>query len=285
VVRAAYGNGPGEIGVKAPAEGAPEGPMSFSVGADGRVHVLDQVNSRIQVFEPGEAPRTIALPADTFQDIAVDPAGRPVVMDRLATGTIAFFDDEGTLDHTVPLTGDNVPEGGAVTALFAREDGVWVEIEHASLVRVADAAGEPDPARPLVAGRLASDGSALLRAAIDGPGGALVIAEPTAPDAPGFVARVGFELPIHGILALESDAAGRTYLAVSTVSERDAEPFDVLAVRDLVVVLGADGHELRRVEIAPAQGPEEQMRTIRVGDDGAIYELVLGADAATLERF
>ncbi len=285
VVRAAYGSAVGELGVDRPEEGSPEGPMSFDVDARGRVHVLDQVNSRVQVFERGEPPRAIALPADTFQDIAVGPDGRAVVLDRLATGTLAFLDADGKVDHTVPLAGPNVPEGGAVTALFSREDGVWVEIEHASLVRIADERGEPDRDRPLAAGRFSADGASVLRAALDGPAAALVTAQPVAGRGADFAARVAFELPILGIRALDSDRAGRSYLTVNLVREEARAPFDVIEDRALVVVLAPDGSELRRVEIAPPQGPEEQQRPVRVAEDGGVYQLVLGNAAATIERF
>jgi hypothetical protein len=259
--------------------------MSFAVDGRGRVHVLDQLNTRIQIFEPGQEPRVVALPSDTFQDIDVDRSGRVVAMDRLATETIAFLDPAGSLDHTVPLAGAGVPEGGGVTGLFSRDDGVWVEVEHKELVRIADASGEPDPSRPAVAGRWSADGASLLRAALAGPTTALVTSHPTSGHGADVSIPIEFSMPILAIHALESDADGRIYLAANLVREEEAAPFEVVDERETVVVLDRDGRELGRVEVAPPQGPEEQFRPIRVAPDGAIYQLVCNEAGATIERF
>ena len=115
--------------------------------------MLDQVNARLQIFDKDKPPRVVSLPSDAFQDIALDAKGNPIVMDRLATGTVAFLGANGDIDHTVPIVGPGVPEGGVVTGMFARPDGVWLEVEHGTLVRVALPNGEPDPDRPAVRGR------------------------------------------------------------------------------------------------------------------------------------
>src|SRR5262249_61405417 len=125
---------PGALGKKRPREGAPEAPMGFAVDVQGRVAVLDQLNSRIQTFAPGENPRVIPLPSDTFQDIDVSPDGTVVALDRLATKTIAFIDPSGRLDHTVSVEGPSGPEGGGATGLFAPQDRVWIVGEHTCLV-------------------------------------------------------------------------------------------------------------------------------------------------------
>jgi len=285
IVRAAWGAEVGALGRKSPSEGAPEAPMSFAIDGRGRVHVLDQLNTRIEIFEPGHEPRVVALPSDTFQDIDVDARGRVVAVDRLATQTVAFLDDSGQLDHTVPLDGPGVPEGGAVTALFTREDGTWIEVEHKELVRIADASGEPDPDRPAVAGRFSADGSSLLRAGIEGPSSVRVTSQPASGHGAAMTASLAFPMSVLAVHALESDRQGRIYLAVNLIRESEQAPFDVTDERETVVVLAKDGRELGRVDIAPPQGPEEQFRPIRVGDDGQIYQLVCNETGATIERF
>jgi hypothetical protein len=285
VVSAPWGSGPGEIGRTRPSEGAPEGPMSFTLDARGRIHVLDQVNSRIQIFEKGKEPRSVALPSDTYQDIEVDARGNTIVLDRLVTGSIAFIDENGSVSHSVPIVGPGVPEGGGVTALFARDDGVWVEVEHTSSVRVADASGAPDKERPVVRGRPSADGSARLTAALDGPSGASVeVASMRGAEEP-VRASVSFPMRVHGLHALESDASGRVYLAANLLREGGAPAFEVLEEREVVVVLSPRGVEIGRFDIAPPQGPEEQLRPIRVAADGSIYQLVCRERGATVERF
>jgi hypothetical protein len=259
--------------------------MSFAIDARGRMHVLDQVNSRIQIFEDGKEPRSIALPSDTYQDIEVDGRGNTVVLDRLVTASIAFIDPEGKIAHTVPLVGAGVPEGGGVTGLFAREDGVWVEVEHASVVRITDASGAPDKERPIAAGRPSADGSSLLRASITGKTSASVSVLPASGDGPGASASVSFPTRVFGLHALETDGEGRIYLAANLIREEETAPFRVLEERETVVVLARSGGEIGRIEIAPPQGPEEQLRPIRVGADGSIYQLICRLRGATIERF
>jgi hypothetical protein len=285
IVSAPWGSGPGEIGRTRPSEGAPEGPMSFAMDARGRIHVLDQVNSRIQIFEKGKEPRAVPLPSDTYQDIEIDSRGNTVVLDRLVTGTIAFIDDAGTISHSVPIVGPGVPEGGGVTALLARADGVWVEVEHTTSVRVADASGAPDRERPIVQGRPSADGSARLSASLAGPSGASVGVASVAGTADPVQASVAFPMPVVGLHALESDQQGRVYLAANLLREGPAPAFDILEEREMVVVLSRAGLEIGRFDIAPPQGPEEQLRPIRVAADGSIYQLVCRERGATVERF
>ncbi len=136
-----WGTANNQLGHRRPQEGSPEGPMSFEVDASGRVFVLDQVNSRIQVFQDGRAPRSIPLPSDTFCDIAADEDGRLAVLDRQAGDELLILDESGRVESQLQLSGKEIPEGGLVTALFSRTDGTWVEVNNEKLVRVADEDG------------------------------------------------------------------------------------------------------------------------------------------------
>jgi hypothetical protein len=284
---APWGGGPSELGRKRPSEGAPEGPASFVVDADGRSWVLDQVNSRVQVFRDGKAERSIPLPADTFQDLALDGRGGLIVLDRLVTASVAYLDPSGRIDHEVGLLGPGVSEGGAVTGMFKRGDGVWVEVEHQRLVRVADASGKADSARPTMPGRLTSDGGSVMRASIAGRDGATLMMLPADPTAttPERTSRVSFSMPVAHLTALESDSAGRVFLGAALMRERPVAPFDVVEQGEVVVVLGPGGTELRRFPLPANVGPEEQFRNVRLGDDGAVYQLGFDERAATMRRF
>lgn len=285
LVRAAWGSEPGQLGHRNTGEAAPEGPMSFAKLADGSLEVLDQVNARLQVFKAGEAPRVIPLPADTYEDMAVDPRGTTVVLDRLATGTVTFVDPSGRVDHSIPIAGAGVTEPGGVTGVFARPDGVWIEVEHQSVVRIADANGEPDPARPAVPGRFALGGAATVSVAIATSTSALVSRLSLTSASAPIQTTLSFSMSILGIHALEFDGHDRAFIAVNQIQESEAAPFDVVDERETVVVVDARGAEVGRVEIAPPATGEEQRRPIRVDEHGDIYELRCGKDAATIERF
>jgi hypothetical protein len=284
VVRAAWGDGPLELGHRRPSEAMPEGPMALALDSRGRIHVLDQVNSRVVIFDGGQAAEHVALSGDSYyQDIAIDAQDRIVVLDRLRAGAVQVLDDAGAVAQTIPITGKGLAEGGASTALFVVDDGIYIEAEHQHLVRVADAAGAPDPGRALLAGRPSLDGKMIFRASLSGPSSIALAGLPEG--GAGWQARVDFPMNVANVRALESDAAGRVYLAAFLIRERAVEPFDVEEQKQVVVVLSPTGEETARIEIVAPTTPDEQFRPIRVGTDGAIYQLVCNDDGATVERF
>jgi hypothetical protein len=283
VFRAAWGSGPAELGHSRPQEGNPEGPMSFAVDRSGRVLVLDQVNSRVQVFAGGTFAPSVPLPADTFQDIDVGPRGDLVLLDRLARQAVVFAGAGGAVAHEVALAGAGVPEGGGVTGLFERDDGTWVEVEHRDLVRVANAGGRADPNRPTLPGRPTGDGRAFLRAALDGREAAVVLRRARDADAFSPLARVPFPAPILHLTALESDARGRIFLAASLV-RRPADEGSRPDEAEVLAILGPDGAELGRVTLPPRLGPEEFYRPVRLGADGNVYQLSWDESGVTMRR-
>jgi hypothetical protein len=283
VFEAKWGGAPTELGRKEANESSPEGPMSFVVDERGRALVLDQVNSRVQIFETGKQPRSVQLPGDTFQDLAVTASDGIVALDRLTTASLAFVDSSGKLTHEVGLEGKGVPEPGQITGLFQRDDGTWVEVNHANLVRVADGEQNADLERPILQGRPTADGTAILRASRSGDR-AVYVAEKRGDRPVQALARIEFDMPVYQLLALETDRRGRIFLGASLLEERAVEPFDVLRSSEQVIVLAANGAELSRIELPETHDADESFRRIRVGGDGFLYQLTTGRDGATLWR-
>ncbi len=287
VRRFEWGDGPGQLGHKIPEDGAPEGPMSFIVDDSGRVVVLDQVNSRVQIFDADMKPAEIDLPADTYQDIATDADGNPVLLDRLARRSVEIYSPDGKLLQKTALVGPGVPEGGGVTGLFHRPDGIWVEVEHTRLVRIADAQGRPDTERPVMPGRFSKDGRLILTAARSGQKSADLMSWPMADhgSAPVLLARLQFDTRLAAINALESDTNGRIFIGALLVNERPGPPHDVVSANEEIVMLAADGRLIDRLRLPVNNGPEEQFRPIRLGRDGKLYRLRCTGDGAILERW
>lgn len=286
VLAAPWGSQPGEVGRNPAQESNPEGPMSLWVDAEGRLLVLDQVNMRVQVFEDGKAVRSVGLPTDTVQELVLDGKGDILAMDRLAERSVLNLDAEGKIRNEVALEGPGVPEGGGVTGMFWREDGLWVEVEHRGLVRIMDAQGNPDPNRPDLPGRISADGQFLVHAALEGPNSVVVLFRPMA--AQGELqplARIGFPLQILHIVSLDTDMLGRIYLAAHLVRFRQVDPFDAELEALLMVVLGPDGRELGRIPLKVPPLPEEQFRSIFVTPDGVIYQLLLTEEGARVYRY
>lgn len=279
LVRAAWGSAPGELGHIRGGEGSPEGPMSFAVGDDGRVIVLDQVNARVQIFDDG-SPTIVPLPRDTFDDLA--PAGDGlVVLDRLGAGTLLSLGLDGGVRDEVPLRGQGVDDPGDVTALRTEPDGTWVEVGHRDLVHLLDPDGRAAAARTFLTGRPHADGSGrLLQAARVGPSAAEVRLGDGGP-----LARVDFELPLWHITALESTVDGRVFLGAELVLEAPTPPYDLLDHREEVVVLAGDGAELGRVPLRANEVPEQVMQRLRVAPDGSLYHLGFDDDGATVWRY
>ena len=282
VFHAPWGAATGELGKKAANESSPEGPASFAVDARGRAFVLDQVNGRVQIFEPGLKPRSVPLPGDTYQDVALRSDDGIVLLDRLTKETVAFADASGKVTHEIRLQGEGVVEAGDVTGLFQRNDGTWVEVKHANLVQIADADGAPLEDRTIVQGRMAADGK-VLRASKSGSHAAYV-AEKTS-DGVRALAKVNFDLPVWQLLELDTDARGRVFLGASLLEESAAPPFQVIEAREVVVVLDDAGVEQARVDLPASTGAEESFRRIRIGADGVLYHLAYEERGATMRRF
>ena len=283
VVRGRWGTQPGEFGHTAPTEGNPEGPMAFAVAPDGSVAVLDTQNRRVQRFANGRFVSSFALATGAAQDLAVTPDGRLVSLDRLAAATVTLHGPDGTPAGSARLVGGPITEGGAVTAVFADAQGVYVEREHREVVRVLDASGREDPARPTLWGRPSRDGRQLLRAAIDDRMGGVVRVSVAARSngAMDWSTAVPLGAPVLQLLMLDSDAAGRVYVAAETGTPtadgvRDAA---VVAVR-----LDTTGAVTGTLSLPAPSGPEEVFRQMSVDDAGALYVMVMTPEGVEVRR-
>jgi hypothetical protein len=272
---AGWGKAVGELGLELPREANPEAPMSLSVDAADRVHILDQVNERIAIFDHG-VWKTIPIGSDTVQDLVVDPRGGYALLDRLKARHVRFLDSSGGERGDVQLEGPGVPDGGLVTALFAQKDGFWVEVEHQKLVRVALADGSPDSVRPTLEGRRSFNGGPLLRAARDPQGYAVVSAST-------FFARVPFSAPVLELVGLESDGT-TTYVAAHVGREQATEPFGLYDEKLFVVALDASGLEVGRFELPPNTGPAETLKTFTLSPKGEVHYLHVGQNGASIRR-
>lgn len=260
--------------------------MSFVADDEGRILVLDQVNSRLQIFEGGHWARSIPVPADTFHDFAMAPDGRIAALDRFAGDDVVFISDRGTVEGRVRLAGLEIPESGLATGLFSRPDGTWVEVEHERLVQVANERGLPVAERKVLPGRPSRDGRWLLQALREGTGAAVVLVRPMdSPETvPVLLARVEFPLPVLQLTALESDRAGRVYLAAVIARFDESDPTRVLEEYEPVVVLSPDGRELGRAVFPPRTLPEEVFVPIRVTPGGAIYQMAFTESGVVFRR-
>lgn len=287
VVRGRWGGGPGQFGRRREAESSPEGPMALHAGRAGELLILDQVNRRVERYKDGTRTGSLAMGGDTLQDLAVGAEGRVALLDRFVDKSVQIYSADGKLQNEVGLTGPGVPEPGHVTGVFADEDGVYVEREHGSVVRIADGSGATDPARSELPGRPSRDGALFIAAALlDRAAGTVVVRAFTrATQKPAWERSVQLEAPVVQILMLDSDRQGRVYLAATIGHEDPKPPYKLVDESITAVRLGTGGVERGRLRLPPLPDVEESVRPLSVDDAGDLYLMATRPEGLEIRRY
>jgi hypothetical protein len=261
--------------------------MALSVGRDGDLVIVDQANRRLQRFRAGQMVSSVPLPNGAIQDLALTQDGRVAALDRLVDANVRVLDGSGAVAATLPLVAAGLREGASATALFVDANGIYVEREHASVVRLAAADGRDDGSHTELWGRPSRDGSQLLRAAIfdRAAGDVNVTAHERASDAQAFVRRVRFGGPILHVMMLDSDARGSIYVAVDVGRESDLPPHRIDDEHGELVRLSRAGAPTGMLRIAPPDGTIETFRALTVADDGAVYQLIASDGGVEVVRW
>ncbi len=121
-----WGDGEGQVGLQQPGEGLSRGPEALAVAPDGRIAVLDGVNSRVVFLDTGGAylgsapvslaePRFLAVTDDEVYVLDADQDCSLVQMD---------WAGEQTQQVALPALDD------VVSALFATKHGPCIEVAH-----------------------------------------------------------------------------------------------------------------------------------------------------------
>ena len=121
-----WGDGDGEVGLVQPAEGLTRGPEALAVAPDGRIAILDSVNSRLVLLAAdGSFAGTIPLRLTEPRFLAVDNDVL-YVLDADSDRRLVCLDWRGAEVHSgqMPAVDD------AVTGLFATDGGACVEVAH-----------------------------------------------------------------------------------------------------------------------------------------------------------
>ena len=286
VVRASWGSEPGQLGRRDADESAPEGPMSFTVAPGGDVWVLDQVNFRLVRFDAdGRFGEAIDVGSETFQSLALGAGGELVLVDRLAARTVRVLASNGTWLGEVPLEGIGIPEGGGTTAVFARDDGVWIEYDHRRAVRVLDAQWRDPFYRRELPGRPVGPGAVRGVAWREGPAVVGLQLFDGAAEVPRSETMLRFDEPVRRIVELAGDAQGDVVLAVHVATEDPEGGHAVLHEAFEVLVLDSALVERRRIVTAPSVGPWEQTKELEVSGDGTIWQMAFDEDGVEVRRW
>ncbi|MBC7294041.1 MAG: hypothetical protein H5T84_08085 [Thermoleophilia bacterium] len=152
-----WGSGEGQVGLQAPTEGLARGPEALAVAPDGRIAILDEVNSRVVMLDAAGryqgtakidlcAPRFLAVDNDRLYVLDADVDHRLLVLDWSGTFVSAY---------ALPELSD------PVTALLATEVGPCLELAHAQVYLVGQAPVQ-QATGPGAAGTLAAESAASL---------------------------------------------------------------------------------------------------------------------------
>ena len=121
-----WGDGAGQVGLVRLSEGLTRGPEALAVAPDGRMVILDSVNSRLVLLgADGSFSGSIALSLSQPRFLAV-ANGSIYVLDADTDRQLVCLDWQGAQIHSAQLP----PLDDVVTGLFATDDGPCVEVAH-----------------------------------------------------------------------------------------------------------------------------------------------------------
>jgi hypothetical protein len=120
VFSAAWGSGPGALGLITGRELVRIGPSAFDVSSSGTVVVLDQVNDRLAAYSPGGGTRHTPIAfAGGEGDLAIGADGTAYVLDHGAQPVVRSYSPSGSLVATTPVgAGADMLRAGPLSALL-----------------------------------------------------------------------------------------------------------------------------------------------------------------------
>ncbi|HZK48302.1 MAG TPA: hypothetical protein VFD74_01705, partial [Thermoleophilia bacterium] len=219
-----WGDKPGQVGLTQRAEEQSRGPEAFALAPDGRVAVLDSVNSRLLLLAPSGASLATAPVALAAPRFLAANAEEVFVLDADEDLVLLTYSWEGTLLQTLPVGPFEEP----VTSLLLDPQGrPLIETGHeATAAAEAWAPGNAAPTgvrgemhgRPVQAAPGRSVSTRMAR------GGAPRVEE-TGPDgssARGWDIALGRGARIDHMVSLDTDAQGRILLGLRVLPGRSA---------------------------------------------------------------
>jgi hypothetical protein len=258
IVRGEWGAQPGQFGRED--EAARTGPTDFTVVGDA-LYVLDPVNARVQVFDlDGGFVREIPIGTRTADFLCVDDAGDITVLDAFVNREFITFSPEGDL-----LVRAKVPASvGLCSAIWADGDRVWIEERHSRVHEIVTRTDRNGPRAAVAAtlpGRPIGREGGTLHARKSGA--EEVVLKDMARR------RLWFDRPVMSIVALECDARGRVYVAV-TVPAGDGE--DAWTTDIVLAVIEAGGEVVSSIRMPNAYATDHY-RKLCVSRSGEIIQM------------
>ncbi len=277
VVRAAWGEGPGEFGLLT--DGEAFGPQSLTVDDRERVYVLDSVNSRVVRFTGGAPDAEFALPGDDFEDVAVS-RDRLAALRRDGDRAVVIIDTLTGESTTIPLA-PGVPD---VYRLLIHDGDLIVECPSAdgrtyhTIGSVAgEAAPEVEQCPPRAESGLPLPSGDVLEAALVGRNDIAI--DVTGADKTSKARiRAHSDRAVNAIVDATSDLKGNLYVTWAVDSTTTGEGRDG---RLVVARYSPNGEPTGRMETGDSYTPEP-FRKIAVSEAGEVYQLAPDMDGISV---
>lgn len=272
VLRGPWGSGPGRFGKRD--EASRPGPMSIAVDAAGTVHVLDQVNRRVQRWSRQGTPLdSLPVDSETVEQIAL--AGAAVWGLVFEPGDQPGYrvNRYGAFGRrlSVRLDRDVQPVTGLFVSGSPQSPDLWVEQDHDTQVQVVRRGVAVSGPRRRVLGRpyRGQPGVRLTARKLDQHRAVVLRVDPK--EGTSRLFEVQTAIPLVAIQELDSDAGGAVYLGLYLARE-GAAPDHAWYDQRKVVVAWRAGSAAQVVQMAHAQATDV-FRPVAVGQDGALYQL------------
>ncbi len=274
-VRAKIGSGPDEF-----ATSGPNGPMSFVISKAGEFYILDQENSRIQVFKNNKWIKTIPINIPRFyaHDIELLPDNRIALMDNVVGKKICLIDESGKKLNEFKLACAGVPDPVSVRGMYIVNmggsfDGIWVQYKADSSTRIAFLTGEPDPDRIGMVYRLTQRDDQSFMVETVGEATAVVTASAYVPH----VGRVHeysllFDTRLWNLLGFDEDGEGNIYFLTMHWEEHPGHK--ITDERNIVTVMTRDGSVEKQFLIHFPASPIPY-RSLRISPAGKVYSMAI----------
>lgn len=253
-----WGSGHGQFGREE--EAARTGPTDFTATVD-MLYVLDPINARVQMFGlDGTYRAEIPIGTRTADFLCVDDAGAITVLDAFKQRELRTFAPSGALRLRV-----DVPDSiGPCSAIWSDNARFWLEERHRRVHELAletDARGTRANAVAILPGRPIGRERATVQARRAGMRNVVIN---------GVNRRtLRYDRSVSSIVALESDAHDRMYLAVACPCDERGNPWHTELV---LTVFEANGRTAGSIHM-PNQYVTDHYRKICVTPSGEVIQM------------
>jgi len=272
VIHLPWGSGGLYAGGVDPNESAGQGPMSFTINSYGEIFLLDQLNYRVLSFDgDGKFIHETPISNGIFEDIEVLDNGYILLLDRTNRSEVVVFDSYGRELNHWKLIGDGIEEGGLVTAMLWRSDGLWLEYDHEHSVHIVDSNLMPCR-REIVKGRISLDTKKSIVASLYGSNSASIAVIDRNSKKTIIEEKVFFDHNLYRIIWLDWDVHGNVYWFFHLV-DRDVETDFPIFEEDRAFIFKTDLTKIGGFSSPFVIVPREQFREFRVSPDGDIFQM------------